>query len=74
MLILECYSLLDSVITYYDYAHHQIDLPTLNSEIKRVKDKTLASLLSHLLQKNPRKRVTFKQLHNSLTEQIDINV
>lgn len=54
--------MLDGVITYYNYSSRKIDLLKLNTDIKGLKDGTLAALLSRMLQADPRKRIKLKEL------------
>lgn len=62
MLIIECESMLDSAVTYYNYISRTIDINKLNKEIKLLKNHRLASILSRMLQMDPRKRIKFKEL------------
>jgi hypothetical protein len=66
MLIIECESMLDSAVTYYNYINKTIDINKLNKEIKLVKNHRLASILSRMLQMDPRKRIRFKELESMI--------
>ena len=50
MLMLECLTLLDGVVAYYDYSTKSIDYASLDKEVKSIKDDRMAALISHMLQ------------------------
>jgi hypothetical protein len=52
--------MLDSAVTYYNYTNKSIDVNKLNKDIKLLKNHRLASILSRMLQLDPRKRIKFK--------------
>jgi|JI10StandDraft_1071094.scaffolds.fasta_scaffold364725_1 hypothetical protein len=52
--------MLDSSITYYNYAYKKLDINKLNNDIKLIKDKTIGALISRMLQIDPKKRIKFK--------------
>lgn len=60
MLILECKTMLDSAVTYYNYFTGTININKLNQDIKLLQNNRLAAILSRMLQLDPRKRIKFK--------------
>ncbi len=68
MLIMECATMLDGAVTYYDYLGGRMDINKLNKDIKQLKNSKLAAVLSRMLQLDPRKRIKFKELEGLLSK------
>jgi hypothetical protein len=56
--------MLDSAVTYYNYVSCSVDIGKLNRDIRRLRSNILASILSRMLQMDPRKRIKFKELES----------
>lgn len=66
MLAIECITSLDSVVTYYEPDKNEIDLKKLNGDIKKIDNQMMAALLSRMLQRDPSKRVTLREINSLL--------
>lgn len=53
-------------MTFYDFSKQNIDYQNLNNEVKNIENEVMAALVSRMLQVDPSKRITFRQLMGSL--------
>lgn len=66
MLLMECLTFLDSIVTYYNFQNLSINIVKLNNDIKEMRDKRVAAILSRMMQNKHDRRISFKELNGVL--------